>query len=474
MRVLLVAPSVDTCYERVLPIGLMSLFLIGNELRSNFEYDIELMDLSVDTYKRGLVKILTKQYDLIGISCNFTNVAPYCIRYAKDIKRKYPDTMIISGGNHATLVPEDLLFNEYDYVICGEGEITFKEFLQRLLSGESVRDLKGICYLDGGKIMKNLPRESIRDLDTLPLNDYSKFNLEPYFKWTKMRYINIETSRGCIYNCAFCATVKMWGRQYRHKSPQRIVEEFKIAKKLGCLFIFLCDDDTAIDEQNLRNFCELLIKEKVIIPWGTTIGGCSIKNKSTFDIMAKSGCVKINICIESANPRILKEYRKPYTIEDNKRICINLRKRGIIVHNHGIIGFPDETLRETLNTYLYLIKTSPLWHISILEPRPGTDYWESWDKKGDVFKYKLFGKANVLFSKKKISTYLIYRFFALYYFLSPIRLYNALFHKIRGIRYSYWIQYYVAYRTLNANFLICLELYKKSFIKILGVSDFDG
>lgn len=449
MRILLVAPTVDTCYEYVSALGLMNLYLIGKELGC----DMKLLDLSADSYKNGLAKILSKQYDLIGISCNFTNAAPYCMHYAKDIKQKYPNTMVISGGNHATLVPEDLLFDGYDYIIYGEGEASFKEFLYRLLNNKSVRALKGLCYLYDGKIVKNPTREPIGDLDTLPFNDYSEFDLKPYFKWAKMRYINIETSRGCIYNCAFCATVKMWGHRYRHKSTQRVMEEFKIAKRIGCDFVFLTDDDAALDKENLCNLCQLLIKENITIPWGTTIGSLSVNDSSIFDLMAKSGCIKVNICIESANPRILKEYRKPYSIADNKRTCINLLKRGILVHNHGIIGFPTETLRETLNTYFYLIKTSPIWHISILEPRPGTDYWNSWDKKGDPFQYKLFGKANVILSQRKFSTYLIYRIFALYYFLSLMRIWNALFHKNKVIRYGYWIQYYVAYRTIRENFL---------------------
>jgi anaerobic magnesium-protoporphyrin IX monomethyl ester cyclase len=465
MRVLLVMPPIDTCYEYVMPIGLMNLFLIGKELGC----EMELMNLSAYSYESALEKILSKECDLIGISCNFTNAAPSCMRYARDIKNKYPRTLIISGGNHATLAPEDLLFNEYDYVLYGEAEGSYREFMLRLLQGRSVRDLKGICYVMDGTISKNPPYEPIQDLDTLPFNDFRKFNLEPYFEWAGLRYINIETSRGCIYNCSFCGTVRMWGHQYRHKSAARIVDEFKAARRLGCEFVFLCDDDSAIDEEQLRNFCALLIKESIDIPWGTTIGCHSVRKQSTLDLMARSGCIKVNICVESANARILKEYRKPYTIDDNSEMCSNLRKRGILVHNHGIIGFANETVRESLNTYLYLIATSPMWHVSILEPRPGSDYWEQWDRKGDPASYKHFGKANVILSKKRLRNYVMYRLFALLYFLSPIRIWKAFFHETKAIRYSYRIQYYVAYRTIRANSQIRLEGCKKSIANLFGL-----
>ena len=453
MKVLLVVPSVDTCYERVPSMGLMNLYLIGKELGC----EIELVDLTELSYRKGLERILSKRYDVVGISCNFTNAAPYCMRYATDIKAEYPDTLVISGGNHATLVPEDILFNGYDYIIYGEGEVTFQEFLQRLLAGESVEDLRGLSYLRNGAIVKNAPRRPIDNLDTLPLNDYSEFDLEPYFRRSGLRYISMETCRGCIYNCAFCSTVKMWGHQFRHKSPQRILQEFKIAEKLNLDFIFIEDDDTALDEQNLRNFCQLLIDENVHLPWGMGIGSQSIKDESTFDLLVKSNCVKVNVNIESANARLLKAYRKPYTIEDNRRLCKNLRRRGILIHNHGIIGFPDETTRESLNTYFYLIKTSPIWHISVLEPRPGSDYWNNWEGRGDISQYRLFGKAEIIIGKRKRIPYLIYRFFALFYFLNPTRICKILFTQEKGIRYSYKVQYYVAFKTLKQNFKTFLD-----------------
>ena len=301
MKVLLVSPTVDTCYERVASIGLMNLYLIAKGVGCEVEY----LDLTETSYSEGLKYIISKRYDVIGISCNFTNAAPYCIQYSKDIKERHPDTLVISGGNHATLVPEDLLLNGYDYIIYGEGESAFKIFLKRVLSRKSLEDLKGIYYLKDGNIIKNLPFEQIEDLDTLPLNDYSNFDLEPYFKKSGLRYISLETSRGCIHNCSFCSTVRMWGHNYRQKSPQRVLKEFKIAQDLNLDFVFIEDDDVAINEKGFRDFCQLLIDEEISVSWGCTIGSKSIKDFSTFDIMSKSGCIKVNICVESANSRAL-------------------------------------------------------------------------------------------------------------------------------------------------------------------------
>ena len=449
MNVLLVSPNVDVCLERTPSMGLMNLYLVAEQAGCSVEW----LDLTEATYAEGLERILSGQYDVIGISCNFTNSAPYCMSYGREIRRERPDAILVSGGNHATLVPEDLLHNGYDYVVCGEGEVTFQEFLRALMSGDSVRDLEGLCQMVDGEIVTNPPRELIEDLDTLPLNDYSRFDLEECFTSSGLRHISMETSRGCIYNCAFCTTVKIWGRRHRHKSPERILEEFRIAKARGIDFVFIEDDDAALDEQNLREWCRLVINENIGLPWGMGVGTCSIKDDSTFDLLARANCVKVQVSIESANPRILKEYRKPHTVEGSRRLCRSVRERGILVCGQGIVGCPGETTREVLRTYSHLAKTTDLWVMSILEPRPGSDYWDKWEKKADPSAYSLFGKANVILGEKRVLTYLLYRLAALLYFMNPRRFYRAFLAGDKVRQYLYRIQYRVAWRVVKQNVL---------------------
>ncbi len=447
MRVLLVVPAVDTCYEYVPPMGLMNLFLIARGLGC----EVSLLDLSLDSGRRALERLTEREYDLVGVSCNFTNALPSAALYARHIKARWPKTLVVAGGNHATLVPEDLLTREYDGVIRGEGEETFRELLSCLGAGRSWRDVPGLCYRNGEALVNTAERAPIPDLDALPLNDYSAFDLKPYFAWAGIRYLNIETQRGCLYHCAFCATVRMWGNRIRLKSPARVVEEFRIARRLGCDYVFVCDDDTAIVEDHVRGISRALIDSGLNVPWGSTFGSRSIGDESTFELMHQARCVKANICVESANARLLRAYRKPYRLEDNLRTCRLFLKHGIMVHNHGIIGYPDETLREMLNTYLYLMRTSPIWHVSVLEPRPGSDWWAGWRKGQDMQRYRFFGKANVLLHPRWVVTYLLYRVMALGYFMNPVRFAKALFHPDKAVRYNYRVQYRVAWRTLREN-----------------------
>ena len=447
MKILLVQPNIDTCYEYASTLGVRNLFLLCKD-----SHDAEFYDASTDSYNHAIKKILKKEYDIIGISAQFTNAIPYCIDYAKEIKKHYPSTIIIGGGNHATMAPEDLLNNNFDYVVRGEGELTFLELLNALDNKKDCAQVNGIAFLQNGQIRQTPPREIIQDLDSLPVIHPDGFDDVRINNFAGIKYLNIETSRGCPYNCSFCTTSIMWGHQYRYKSAERVLLEFKLAKEHHVNFIWLVDDDTALNEERLREMCSLLIKENAQVPWATTINCISIKQPSTYKLMRESGCIKINICLESANERILREYRKPFKLRDVINCYNQLHENNILVHNHGIIGLPGEKCVETLRTYYYLMRNSDMWHVTILEPRPGNDYWDNWDGKHNISEYMKFGKANIILNYRKFFYYSIYRFFCVIYFFNPFRIYKALFLKPAVIRYNYWIQYFVAYKILQANF----------------------
>ena len=449
MKILLLIPPSDIRYEYAPSVGLMNLFLVAKDLGCA----VELVDLTEYSYSKSVRKITSQRYDLVGVSCNFSNVAYSGMQYAQEIKKHFPDTVVVAGGHHATFVPGDFLNNGFDCVVYGEGELTFQEYLERLKAGETTTDLKGTYILHNGEIRKNPPRETIEDLDTLPINDYSEFDLEPYFKQSGIRFLQIMTARGCVHNCSYCSASKMWGRKFRQQSPQKIVDQFHYAKKLGVELIAIEDDDFGLQEKNVQKFCRLLIDQDTVIPWIMTIGSRSVREDLTLDLAAQAGCVMTMVSVESASPRILKAYRRPSSAEDNAKICRKLHDRGILVHNKGLIGHPDETVSEILSTYRHLRKTADVYHASILEPRPGTDFAEIWENKDDPEQYRLFGRGNAFLAKNKIVVYFLYRIMAVLYLSNPKRLYLALFGHTALIRYFYRKYYSMAYWGLRANIL---------------------
>ena len=201
MRILLVQPNIDTCYEYASSLGLRNLFQLCRN-----SYDVEFYYASTDQYKYAIKNIIQKEYDIIGISGQFTNAIPYCISYAEKIKKHYPSTIIIGGGNHATMAPEDLLNNNFDYIVLGEGEVTFLELLNALKNKKDSAQVNGIAFLQNGQVVKTAPRELIENLDSLPVIHPDSFDDNRIYNFSGIKYLNIETSRGCQYNCSFCTT----------------------------------------------------------------------------------------------------------------------------------------------------------------------------------------------------------------------------------------------------------------------------
>lgn len=447
--ILLVSPSSETRFEPVPHIGLMNLFLIAEELGCA----VELADLTTLSHSRAVRRMLEKRYDIVGVSCSFTSSAPYFMRYAREIKERHLDTLVVGGGHHASFVPEDLLGNGYDLVVLGEAELTWRELLERFKEGRSLADLRGTAVLKNNEVHENEPRDLIEDLDTLPFNDFSRFDLTPYFKRAGLPYLHMMTSRGCVYRCKFCSSVRMWQCRFRAQSPARVLKEFHAAKAAGVEFVSIEDDDFAIDEERIRGICELLTAHDCMLPWAVTIGSRSIKENSTLALMKSAGCIEASVSIESANPRILRAYGKGFRVSDNTEMCKRLHEHGILVHNKGLIGFPDETVRESLRTCLHLANTSDISHLSILEPRPGCDYWFEWDRKGDTSQYPRFGKGNVFFARRRFLTWFLFRFYAALYLLNPRRMYRAAFAKDPAVRFLYRKYYVMAFWTLRANFV---------------------
>jgi len=449
MKILLVSPSSDTRFEASPPMGLMNLFLIAQQLG----FEVELEDFTCVSHARAERRMLRQRYDIVGVSCSFTSSAQYWMEYARCIKQRYPDTIVVGGGSHATFVPEDLLQNEYDVVFYGEAERSWREFLERVLGKEEYGSIAGTVVMRDGRLIRNPPYPPIGDLDSLPLNDFSQFDLEPYFALSGLRYLHMLTSRGCVFHCAFCSAPRMWQKGFRAKSPERVLAEFRIAKRHGVEFMSMEDDDFAIDEGRVRRICELLIAEGIGIPWSTGIGCRSIRSEDTIALMKRSGCVAVNVSIESANPRILEAYHKPFRIEDNTGTCRRLRSQGILVQNKGIIGFPGETVRESLRTFRYQVRTADMWSLSILEPRPGSDYWYSWDKRGDPSQYPRFGKGNVLLGDHRLRTWVLFRVWAACMLFHPRQVRSALFARPKVVRYLCRKNYTTAYWVLRANLL---------------------
>ena len=130
---------------------------------------------------------------------------------------------VAMGGPHPSFLPEESL-EHADFVVCGEGDEALPELIEALAGHRSLESIGNLCYHKNGAIQKNPWRPFFKDLDALPIPDYSLIH---GWRPGKQAVISIATSRGCPFGCRFCSVILLFGRQFRYNSIDRVIDEIR-------------------------------------------------------------------------------------------------------------------------------------------------------------------------------------------------------------------------------------------------------
>ncbi|MEA3347108.1 MAG: radical SAM protein, partial [Candidatus Auribacterota bacterium] len=212
------------------------------------------------------------------------------------------------------------------------------------------------------------------------------------------------SSRGCPYRCIFCASSRYWNN-IRYFSPEYVVDEIEeLVEKWKVRLISFYDDLFVANQKRLNRIAELVVSRGLV---GKVKFSCSCRaNTVTEEVVSslkKMGVCSVGMGLESGNPRVLSILKgKSAKVEDNFRAVELLHSAGIKVNASFIIGSPDETLEEMMDTYRF-IKKSLLSFVDIylLTPFPGTPVWDQAEARGLVFANMDWSKLNVNFEKNK-------------------------------------------------------------------------
>jgi len=187
--------------------------------------------------------------DVIGITCSATCLSPEAIQAICLCRKLSPNSIIVAGGSHFTLMAEPILqeLKELDYIILGEGEIGFSQFLQDLSRGGKGRGGVGVAYSDNGKIIVNERHPPIPNLNSLPLPAYHLIDMErEAYYWHGMgrRAFGLSTSRGCGDRCAYCSETRFWEGVWRGRSGKKIMEEISYLHHQYGKTLFVFNENT--------------------------------------------------------------------------------------------------------------------------------------------------------------------------------------------------------------------------------------
>lgn len=314
--------------------------------------------------------------DVVGITA-LTGTYKSAGNIAKITKDIDLDIIVIIGGVHPTLLPDETIKNElFDFVIRGEGEQTFLE----LVNGTKKDNIAGLTYRDhSGNIIHNPPREYIKNLDTLPFPARELYLNEP----EGMDYGYIMTGRGCPFECTYCASKKIWNRKTRFRSEQNVIEEIKhVFNTFGTRSFYFIDDTFTLNQNRAKRICQMIVDEALDIEWicDTRI---DTLDEELLQLMKKAGCTRIKIGVESGSERILKKIKKGLTKEQIRTAVSMIKDVGIDLTIYLMIGFPTETDSEALETIEFAKELNPTYcSLSILAPYPGTEVYDDMIESG--------------------------------------------------------------------------------------------
>ncbi|NQT69554.1 MAG: B12-binding domain-containing radical SAM protein [Desulfobacteraceae bacterium] len=322
------------------------------------------------------------QPDLLAVSAMTTNFD----KTLDLLKQVQPDCLVVMGGVHATLEPEEVLRSEVVDMVCiGEGEGALVDLCNALDAGQETRNIPNLWLKRNGNLIQNTLRH-FQNLDHIPVPDWSIFDQRHLFRPFEGKVYKgsfITNSRGCPERCTYCVnkvirkTHRGCGSYFRRQSPQKTINNIKTLKEEYGATWFKFADDTFL----LHTHAELETLKDGLNDLSINFG-CSVQpttiNKEKVALAKKMGCVAMTVGIESGNQeirrKILNRRISNQKLENGIRTIIDA---GIRVSTFNMIGLPGETRENVFETIKFNKKLGiKAANVYIIYPFPGTEIAE--------------------------------------------------------------------------------------------------
>jgi radical SAM superfamily enzyme YgiQ (UPF0313 family) len=343
---------------------------------------------------------LLEDADMVCIS-SITSTATRAFQIAEKFKKL--GIPVALGGVHSTFLPEESLAYA-DYVIRGEGEETLVELVENFKADRPLDTIKGLSYKTrDGKIVHNPGRDLINDLNTAPIPDFSLV-----YKWAEnAKVAPIATSRGCPFACKFCSVIPMFGRKYRFKSIDTILEEIK-AVSPNINHVFFIDDNFAANKKRTKTLLKALIDNNIKIEWSAQVRADVARDTELLELMEKAGCFSVFIGFESINPKTLSLYNKSQGLEDIENAIRAVKKHNINIHGMFVLGSDTDDIETIRNTEKFAKKLDiESIQFMMLTPLPGTPVFEELKSSGRLIHtdWSKYDAHHAVFEPKQMTAF---------------------------------------------------------------------
>lgn len=357
-------------------------------------HEVSLLDLNISTVSREGILQHVREYrpDLVGVPIMCTGMDQ--VRDIVSVIKRGSDVPVVIGGAQASALPEhSLRFTGADYVVVGEGELTAAELVSALGSSADLSRVLGLGYMVNGEFILNPPRPLVKDLDSLPMPDWDliaprNYRIAPILSSAKAFPIApVVTSRGCPFDCTFCAGKSIWGKTYRYREAVPVVDEIEmLMKDYGVREIFMGDDNFNLKMSHAADICEQILRRGLEFPWACPNGvRVDSLKPDLLALMKRAGCHLVGLGIESGDQAVLDRAKKSLDLSIVPRVCREIDEAGITAVGFFVLGLPGDN-RETVQKTIKFSRSLPLkraW-FNILAPYPGSEIFETYLKDRNI------------------------------------------------------------------------------------------
>ncbi len=383
MRLLLIDPYVRAGGNLNTSLGWLSAAVhkAGHEV-----FVLDLNNRRISNYKEVLPEFISKYNpDMIGITAMCTTYVT--MQRIVEQLADYYNGYIAVGGAQIAFEKEDVLKDgqRIDFAVVGDGEETIVQLLDCLEKNGELSQIEGLIYRDNGQIKNNPPRKWWEtDLNKLPFPDFRLFGLK---KVPPTYSYRVSTSRGCPFQCIFCNPITMRSK-WRGRDFHLAIEELKFARAdFGVQCFNICEPVFNLTRERVIQFCELLLKEKINMPW-TTSSGLRAKpiDDEMIRTMKESGFYDLKIGVETLSPDVFPNVNKGETLDDIGNAIKIAKRNGLRIEGSFIIGLPGSTYKTVMDSFRRAQQLGfDVMGWSLLIPYPGTRAYDWVQEHGTTY-----------------------------------------------------------------------------------------
>ena len=371
------------------PLGLLQL---AGYVERHTSHRVEVLDAQPDgiTYSQLERELAGRQFDVLGVTAmtfTLTDVR-YTCRVAKKVK---PHVPVVLGGVHVHLYPnETIAWPEVDFLIQGEGEIAFADFLNKLRRPDLHATVDGLVYTDpSGTVRNNGIAPSTDDLDQLGMPAREKVDVRKYTSLLGRHDVvtTMFTSRGCPYRCTFCDRPNSPVTSgFRWRSAKNVADEMERCVDLGIREAFIYDDTFTVRKDRVYELCDEIRKRRIHLAWDVRAHVNTV-TRGMLRSMAEAGCDRIHFGVEVGNERMMRVIRKNHTIERVENAFRWAREAGLERLAYAIIGQQTEGAEDIRDTMTLVRRIDPDYVLfTIFCPYPGTEIYAQGLERGIIEK----------------------------------------------------------------------------------------